>query len=511
MGSLLFKAALLLVAAKNVLHACSCGGFPTICESLSTSGVAFVGTVKRGTEPETNDETPGGFGVRARPAIVAVETIVRGLPENTREVHVASMFGTSCYFPLQAGERWLIFGGMRAEPPRAGSLLTVATGGCSGSRTIDAEDRDGILRMVASFLPGAPNLVLGTVREYKGWNTKWRTDNLVKGAEVTLTLSGASPPARAPAQWTSKSGDKGTFEAESLDPGEYSFQVTNPGFAGHLNPVKAYEDFGPALPARVNVPVRGCIDLQVQLRPDVRISGTLRSAVDGKPVPNIKVSAFEVREPGDGDGDSRRMVNSAMTGNDGRYTIPMLPAGKYWIGINAESGRDRSEFATTFHPSSPSEAGAAIVTVQNAVESGASTVLEKVDITVPPARRPVEVRVRVVWAGDGERPAEDVSVDAIHPENGRLSPATLKEPYGQYTKANGYTTLRLWEGTEYTLHGVWQKMEARPLAGIPRPSSSRTEAWHVTNRLRILAAPEAEFTLVLEKEPTPIGKAFGHQ
>jgi hypothetical protein len=148
-----------------------------------------------------------------------VETVVRGLKEDVREVSVNPAVGTSCYFELKAGERWLIFGGMSASEPNL-----VHAGVCSGSREIRPGNTE-ISKIVASYL-GGPNLFFGSVRLYNGWDFKWRNDNLLSGAEIKLT--GAAK------EWSARTGESGKFEVQGLPPGEYRFTVSRPGPSAEL-------------------------------------------------------------------------------------------------------------------------------------------------------------------------------------------------------------------------------------------------------------------------------------
>ena len=138
-----------LLAVTIGAEACSCVRYPTSCESLATAKVAFIGTVTQGTEPDDAVEPGQGFGTRR--AIVTVETGVRGLRDDVREVRVNSAVGTSCYFELKARERWLILGAVSAGDPHL-----VHTGVCSGSVEMRPENTE-ISQIVASYL-GGPNL-----------------------------------------------------------------------------------------------------------------------------------------------------------------------------------------------------------------------------------------------------------------------------------------------------------------------------------------------------------------
>src|SRR5262245_51183237 len=89
--------ALLIGHATN--FACSCG--PNTGSSCSGGGsVAFIGRVIR----ETGTGPGHGLGR------MVVEEVLKGLPEDIREVDVDSSSRTSCYVPLGKGERWVIYG-----------------------------------------------------------------------------------------------------------------------------------------------------------------------------------------------------------------------------------------------------------------------------------------------------------------------------------------------------------------------------------------------------------------
>ena len=450
---------LALLSTAIAAQACSCGSYPTTCASLAAAKVAFIGTVTQGTESE--DATPPrGFGNRE--AVLTVETIVRGLMDGTREIRVNPMIMTSCYFPLKIGQRLLIVGGTNDREPNV-----VHTGVCSGSREILDGDAE-IERMVATHL-GGPSLFFGTVRLYKDWDSRWRKDNLVPGAEVKLT--GAK-------DWSTRTGESGRFEVEGLPAGEYQLAVTKSGLSAELSADSPFRDGEE--PGKFVMPERGCVEAPVLLFPDTSISGTVRG-VDGGPIAGIKVVALRIE-----DGGRARSARGVKTGKDGRYVIPRLLAGTYAVGINAERGSD-SEYPTTYHPSSPTQQGAMQVTV------GADKSADGIDILVLPKRNAVTVRVRVVWPD--KQPVERAIVRAEHPETGIVYSTDFRSGF---TNKDGFATIQLFEGTEYTLSSTWQKMETTPENRI-----GRTVAWHHTNRPKFVAAPEATVTLTMSETPEP--------
>lgn len=484
---------------QAVVEACSCGRTPTTCELLASAKVAFVGTVRQGTGPDDPNKPGAGFGIGGKPAIVSVETNIRGLPEGTLEIQVDPSIGTSCYLELKAGERWLLFGSLLEN----GGKRVVYTGGCTGSISISPADPRGIQRMVASYAggsePAVRNFVFGEVRKYKGWNTRWRDDNLIAGAEVSLTPAG--PEAAGAKGWKGTTATNGRFEVEGLSPGVYQFAAAKGDLGSELMSRETFRDYGDALPVKVEVPAKGCLELPVLLREQTRISGRVRSsgavagAESGKPVPKVTVTAFEA--PSDSDGRPRA-VRSAVTDEEGRYEITRIPAGTYVVAVNAERGEDSSEYPMTFHPASPSQHGAARVEI-----GGSSATAEGIDITLPGKRKLVTMQVRVVWP-DG-RPVPEAIVDVADSQNERIyrfgERRAGREDWARFTDANGYASITVYDGTEYTVSATWQLMETPPRGS--RVVTGRTIAWHRTNeaKVRVAGVGDEVVRLILNEKP----------
>jgi hypothetical protein len=449
-----------VLSGAMVADACSCTRSPTTCESVATAEVAFIGTVLQGTD----DGVVPRRGFMGRTAVVALETVVRGLPGELREVRVNPAIGTSCTLELKPGQRWLILGW------RDGESNLVRTHMCTGSRDILPGDTE-IRRIVDSYRGGA-NLFIGNVRRYRGWDSQWRSDNFEPDVEVKLSGTAGERSLR-----TDKTG---RFEMEGLAAGEYRFTVSKPGLRAELLPDRRSE-YGKA-PDKIVIPQHGCVQAPILMWPDTQISGRVQRT-DGQPVAGLRVVAFQW-----GDDNHPRVVRSVATSEDGRYVLPRLPVGRYSVGIRSESGVD-GEYPATFYPSAPSQNGATLLEITD------GKAVNGIDFQVSPARKRLTVRVRVVWPD--QRPARLAIIRLEHAQTGEIlgNPMDFRS---SMTDAQGFATIRVYEGTEYLLSATWQKIE--PQTGV---LVGKTVAWHSTNRVRLIGAPDSSITLVLRETPDP--------
>jgi Carboxypeptidase regulatory-like domain len=387
--------------SATAAFACSCIDYPTRCGSIASAPVAFMGTVLEGTEPDD----PAYHGLGASLAKVRIETDIKGIGPTVQDILVDPAVGTSCYFSMHAGERFLIVGGE--------SDNVIHTSGCSGSRRISADDST-LAKIVESFVHG-PNLVFGEARRYVGWDTKSRDDNFVSGVDLRLS--------RQKDRRSVRTDGSGIGAIRNLPPGQYQFTANAPGLVA--DPVPP-----------VDVPVRGCVEVPVIVWPDQSISGTVRGP-GGKPAAGVEVMAFLLREDGQLDmpGDY-----SATTDGQGRYRIGRLLSGDYLVGINA-MGPDTDPLPMTFHPSATTGATARHVPVHEALVSG-------IDISIGPLRRPIKIQAKIVLE-DGS-PAEGATVMLT------LRDGTLPfQVFSEDSNSQGLVTIPLYEGTEYVLDAFW--------------------------------------------------------
>src|SRR5581483_8253516 len=85
------------------------------------------------------------------PARVAVEEPLQNVPSGLQETEIQTSAGTSCYFRLRAGERYVII----SNGPR------YSVGGCSNSFQVRGNEH--ILEALRDRVKGGPSRLVGTV------------------------------------------------------------------------------------------------------------------------------------------------------------------------------------------------------------------------------------------------------------------------------------------------------------------------------------------------------------
>lgn len=289
--------------------ACSCAPAPPLCEQLASAPVAFIGTVIE--EARLGKDILGSV-----PALVKVEAVLRGIPQETSEVRVRSLNGTTCDVEIRRGERWLILGGEKSG--------IVLLGACSNSRRIGADDH-WTDRFVQSFLTG-PNLVMGSVRRYEGWNSRWRGDTLVRGAEIRLS----GDPDRI-----ISTGADGTFAFYGVEPGTHRISIR------HSTSSAGTENGAEIQPLQVSE--RGCVNITAFLFASQSIRGTVTDR-EGKPLPGMWARVHMVEDGKIAPMPSREVLSRA----DGTYELPRLNNGRYAVSISPDWGDDPIEPERTY-------------------------------------------------------------------------------------------------------------------------------------------------------------------
>jgi hypothetical protein len=284
-----------------------------------------------------------------RPARLVVEQVFFGLQEE-KEVEIDPGITTECYFRFRKGQRYVIY----AKRDASGGLRT---SGCLGSVRLDmaGEDLQFARRVArgdaASFLFGSANAKLA-------------------GVEILASGQGK--------QYRAVTDAEGNFKISPVAAGKYEVRATH---AGYLSEEAFYTG---------EVHDKGCAEVNVNLRTDGRITGTLRDST-GAPAPNIEAQLAELDEDG-----KLGLQGTVVSDEAGRFEFTKLAPGNYTLGVNLDDGPSvRAPFPTAHYP------------VPISLSEGQK--LSGVDLRLPPRLPERTIHVQAMWP-DGQA-ADEVQLD----------------------------------------------------------------------------------------------------
>ncbi len=390
--------------------ACSCVNFgATPCNTLWESTAVFVARVI----------TDSGEGWGKGPAHVAIEEALQNVPAGSKEADIETSAGTSCYFRLQKGERYVIL-------TDAGRY---AVASCSTSFLL--RGKEDILEALRIQIRGGPSRIVGTVSRSTG---KYRSEGGLPGVSVTVE-SGTTT------QSTMTDG-QGHYTFANLEPGRYKATVSKPGYKpdseynerwnGHMTVNSTTNRFEPDKTAKgiVDVGKNRCAVWNLSMWPAGEISGTVRDR-NGKPLGGITVQAFGFDEKTN-EMDSTPL-RTAKSGSDGVYRIESLPAGKFAVGVNAQRWRDEDLYPPSLHGR-----GEPVYLEESATISG-------IDLELPAPRTPAVLHVKVLGYDGLPHRGATVSLENL---------AGVQRYFSrQESDANGEITIPCYVGEQYVVRG----------------------------------------------------------
>lgn len=326
-----------ITALVNAANACQCSGvLPTPCNSLSTPGVIFLGTVKsienRPWSEFWSFSDHSGMSWRDRLAILrdevivnfSVEEIYKGDPARELSIRVGK-FGGSCGFEykpgglyFKQGEKYLVYAGIYGGPllDKSNADGHLRTNHCSGTTLAsNATERIKAYRALKGL---QRPLVLGTYNFQPEFNKKIPA----RGQRVTL-VPGTGARLNATVQ------TDGSFLLTGVPSTTYTLAPTMAkdyrlGFGNGYR----IKDNVPVNPETINVGTDSCTEMKLVALPDGTISGTVVKS-NGEPLSGATVRLWNANDVS----GLEHWWGGQQTDARGKFSRGPLSPGRYVVGV----------------------------------------------------------------------------------------------------------------------------------------------------------------------------------
>jgi hypothetical protein len=353
---ILFSAVILVLLLLNApaVDACSCAGYPTVCESYQGADAVFIGVVQRVRDNQVKDPD-GREHIGGQVAHIQVEKSFKGM---SQPQVIFRTEGTSCDAIYKEGQRWLFYA-YYDEKDKSWGIAA-----CDRSTVIDNATED------LHYLQGLPKSALttrlsGQLEHYeedpeKGFT---RVKNII-GAKVKI-----AGEAKAYEVYTDKDG---VFEIIGLPPGKYAIDPEIPvGLKVRFPILYGEVDYSDRQNVKLILKEKSCASVSFVLSSKNRIAGRVFGA-DGRVLPDVCLNLT----PKDKTAASNWIFD--CTDKEGRYELSEIPPGEYLIVLNSEGKISSNEpFPTAYFPGVFEKDKATVLAIAQ------STDLEDYDIHIP--------------------------------------------------------------------------------------------------------------------------------
>jgi len=318
----------LLALLPQLIHACSCGGLLTSCNRTWSSGE----TIFLGKTTSVEKVAQPGPGPPVSHAVhFTVEESFRGGGVMGSQIVVDTGFGGGdCGYPFVPGTRYLVYA--------SGTGGRLYAGICG--ETKPAVMAEGVLRELRAMrVHKRLDDTFGTIGvapKGNGWDDLPETRPLADVPVCAVAGSGVA--------FSTQTDGGGAYAFPSLPSGTYTVEPDVPaGFARPPAPLTAEVRAGGAA-CRVDSFVR----------PGGQITGTV---VDASGKANLGFVTIQPADPVEAAAAQRRGgMPGYETGLDGKFSLSLLPAGRYRLVFHPRTG-DQVDFRITFYwPSNPGDA-----------------------------------------------------------------------------------------------------------------------------------------------------------
>jgi Carboxypeptidase regulatory-like domain len=419
--SLLTLSFLLVLAASNSAHACSCLGQNSVCEAAASAEAIFVGSVHKVELLKSKKDVPQSEQVTGQIARIRVERVFKGKIGSEIAIHSGM---TYCDLSYQVGEQWVFYATYDKET-RTWSVGSVY--GRSRQTKYSANDLLYLRRLPVS---AQQTRISGVIEYLKSDPEKGTTSTTL--SSVKLKIIGKQRTAEV---YTDRNG---IYEIYGLPPGEYLIKPEAPPGWTENFPIRAGNaDDSEDESAKVELTEKSCAELNFSFHLDAEtsIAGKVRGA-DGRPLPNVLLSL----QP-----EGKRALHSwqfVFTNLQGEYRLENIPPGEYLIVVKGNGDiSSYAPFHNAYYPGVFKKEDAAIVQVTRGDR------LENYDINIPSQATVYTIQGRLLYA-DG-RPVEKGYVQF---RADRVEAGTVGDARAQ-TDAQGRFSLNILQGLEGRLSG----------------------------------------------------------
>ena len=333
---LLIIGLLLLYGSFAAIHACSCGGYPAVCESFIGAKAVFVGTVRTVENRTANSEFAGKDIIIGQKALVQVDKVFKGKVDGEL---LFKSYGSSCDPIYEEGQRWLFYAYFD-EKENAWGIRA-----CDRSTFLESANED-LLYLDALPKSASTTRISGRVEHFES--------DVEKGFTLVEHIIGAKVIIRGPKNYEVFTDANGVFEVYGAPAGVYEIEsempiglkLRFPIVSGSSVPLAKQESgdhrFG------LKLADKSCVSIEFVLSADNSISGKVIGA-DGKPMPRVCLELISRNAPENRSGRTSDIFD--CTKDDGSYKLEEIPTGEYLIVANYHNRISSDEpFKATYYP-----------------------------------------------------------------------------------------------------------------------------------------------------------------
>lgn len=404
----------------HIADACSCLGTPTVLAAYNSASVVVIA---RAVSVERGGPGEGYVGIHSTKMVV--EKVFKGNLKVGDEMNFGQGGNTDCIwgFERPVGQRFLLYLG----PPQKGSTLWYV-GACGRSTSVESADdpTEDLLYLSKLKDVEGKTRISGTIRFVNG------SDVSIEGRVIRIAGEGKS--------YEVKTNKNGVYEIYGLPAGKYIIEpevpagwkvsdswMRRPRFSG-LDQVLS--------PKKIPVTLEGAGDVSLDIR--YEIDNAIRGGIydpNGNPMRDVCIEAMEA-------GGENRSWGMDCTKGEGKFVLPRLPRGSYFLVVNKKGKISGSvPFKTLYYPNVFDRKKAVAIAVRE------GEFIDDVNIYVPKTEEVITIEGVFLYS-DG-KPVDDgfVRFEADEADD-KIDSENHVE-----TDASGRFSIKVLKGLKGKLHG----------------------------------------------------------